>query len=272
MQVDFVKMEGAGNDFIMLDGRNTPLPEKDFSGFAARCGDRKRGIGSDGLLVLLPAGQQGFDFTMRFFNPDGSEAEMCGNGARCISLFAHNLGITGKKMRFSTNAGPVSAEITKAGVKLHMPSAPAITNVPGLDVAGKKLDVFFTNTGVPHAVVVMDDLDNVDIKTLGSAIRYHNRFKPAGTNANFIKSAGGNKIILRTYERGVEDETLACGTGACASALVASKVFGMKSPVSVLTRGNDTLVIYFKQAKDGSFPEVFLEGPAREVFRGTVPW
>jgi len=272
MLVDFVKMEGAGNDFIAIDGRSSPLPASDYGGFIARCSDRKRGIGSDGMLVLLPAAQKGFDFVMRFFNPDGSEAEMCGNGARCIALFAYKAGASREKMRFNTAAGPVEAEITPSGVKLKMPPAPAIQDIRSLEAAGQKLDVFFTTAGVPHAVTPVEDIENTDVKKLGSAIRHHERFRPAGTNANFIVREAANAIKLRTYERGVEDETLACGTGATASALAASRLYGMGSPVSVLTRGGDTLVIHFRRLPDGSYDDIYLEGPAKEVFSGTVEW
>ncbi|MBN1808728.1 MAG: diaminopimelate epimerase [Planctomycetes bacterium] len=272
MQVDFVKMEGAGNDFIMIDGRGGTFLDGDMGAFAAKYGPRKRGIGADGIIVLLPAAEEEHDFRMRFFNPDGSEAEMCGNGARCIALFAHGLGVAGRSMRFSTAAGPIEAEMTEGGVKLHMTPAPAIQEVPGLAVADRTVDILYTNTGVPHAVIPVDNIETVDVGGLGTAIRYHDRFRPAGTNVDFIVRTGENTVSLRTYERGVEDETLACGTGACAAALAASHAFGMSSPVAVRTRGGDILTIYFTAAVDGSYPELYLEGPAKEVFRGSAPW
>lgn len=269
--VNFTKMEGAGNDFLLIDGRGEPLPEADFSRFAAFYCTRRRGVGSDGLLVLLAAKKAGFDFDMRFFNPDGSEAEMCGNGARCIALFAHRLGAAGEEMRFNTVAGPVEAEITKGGVKLRMPPSPAVIEKP-VEIDGATYQLLFTTSGVPHAVLPVDDIEAVDVKGLGSAIRWHEAFRPAGTNANFVVRTGDSAVSLRTYERGVEDETLACGTGACASAVVAVEKLGVKPPVKVLTRGGDTLLIHLERAADGSFPDVYLEGPAVEVFKGTARW
>jgi len=270
-RVQFTKMEGAGNDFLAVDGRSQPLAAADYGRFAARYCRRRRGVGADGLLVLLEAREPGYDFAMRFFNPDGSEAEMCGNGARCIALFAHRLGAAGRRMRFQTVAGPVEASITAGGVRLLMPPVPA-PEEREVEAAGRRHLLYFTTCGVPHAVLPVEELETVDVAGLGAAIRYHPAFQPAGTNANFIEKAAGDTLRLRTYERGVEAETLACGTGACSAAAVAVGRLGLRPPVRVLTRGGDALLIHLEEAEDGSFPRVELEGPAVEVFRGEVEW
>lgn len=267
--IRFTKMEGAGNDFVLLDGRNEPLA--DYSRFAAHYCRRRRGIGSDGLLVLLPPGEPGCDFQMRFFNPDGSEAAMCGNGARCIAIFANRLGAAGRRMRFGTIAGSVEAEITGIGAKLKMPSAPPVRTMQ-LEAAGKRYELAFVVCGVPHVVLPVEDLAALDVPALGAALRYHAAFQPAGTNANFIVKTGDDGVSLRTYERGVEAETLACGTGACAAAIVAAEMLAVRSPVKVLTRGGDVLVVHLERGGDGGWPYVHLEGPAVEVYRGAVNW
>lgn len=281
--IPFWKMAGAGNDFVVVDNRGRALAESELAAFARATGDRRRGVGSDGLLAVEAGRVRGADFRMRFFNPDGSEAEMCGNGSRCIALFAREIGAAPESMRFETLAGTVSAEIAGGGpaagggsiVRVTLPDvAPAerftLTDLP----CGEPREFVFLNTGVPHAVVALADeaaLEAVPVKKAGGAIRRHARFAPAGTNADFLVRLGASRVRVRTYERGVEGETLACGTGAVASAIAASILWDAAPPVEVETRGGETLTIRFEREDDGA-RNVTLEGPVGVSFRGEYDW
>jgi diaminopimelate epimerase len=260
-------MNGAGNDFVMLDNRNLSLAlTKDQ---IAKLCDRHRGIGADGLLCVEPA-TNGGDFKMRYYNADGGEAEMCGNGARCFGRyvnFLHDFKLT--KINFETLAGMISAEFEGDQVRINM-SEPHGLDAATLEVAGETLNVHFINTGVPHAVVFVDDLDKVDVRKLGAGLRYHEHFKPKGTNANFVKATGRDSIAIRTYERGVEDETLACGTGMVACALIHHELKGVDSPISVLVKGGDTLKVGFNETAPHKYENVTLFGPADFAFTGEV--
>ncbi len=265
MTLKFWKMNGAGNDFVMLDNRDLSL-KLDGSAIAQLC-DRHRGVGADGLLLAEPA-QDGGDFRMRYYNADGGEAEMCGNGARCFARFVNRLQ-AGQldTVRFETLAGMISAEFPGDQVRINM-SAPHSQKLnQTLEVAGQKLIVHSINTGVPHAVVLVNDLENVDVQRLGSGLRYHEAFAPKGTNANFVKITGPAAISIRTYERGVEGETLACGTGMVACALIAHELHQFSSPISVKVKGGDTLQIGFEQT-GAEYRNVTLHGPADFVFQG----
>ncbi len=264
----FWKMNGAGNDFVMLDNRSLSLSlSKDQ---IERLCDRHRGIGADGLLMVEPA-TDGGDFKMRYYNADGGEAEMCGNGARCFGRFVnflHNDKLT--SIRFETLAGMISAEFEAGQVRINMSAPHSLRLNDSLPVAGEQLTVHSLNTGVPHAVVFSDDLDNVDVRKLGAGLRYHEAFKPKGTNANFVKVLAPNSIAIRTYERGVEDETLACGTGMVACALIHHELTGAPSPIAVKVKGGDTLRIGFEEPSKSSYTNVTLFGPADFAFEGTV--
>lgn len=259
MSIPFWKMHGAGNDFILVDDRALTFPARDSAGIARLC-DRRRGIGSEGLLLIQPSASA--DFRMRFFNPDGAEADLCGNGARCIARLAREIGAAPADMRIETAAGPVRAEILAAGVRIHLP--PPKDWRMNLSIAWKNKRQFlhFVNSGVPHAVVVVDDLAAIDVPALGSFIRRHALFAPAGTNADFIQVLGPEALAIRTYERGVEAETLACGTGIVAAALVAEKLGLVRAPVRVRAAGGDELEV-------GLAP-LTLTGPAEHSFRGTI--
>lgn len=261
MKFPFWKMHGAGNDFILVDDRKRTFPVEDAA-FIARLCHRRRGIGSEGLLLIQPS--TAADFRMRFFNPDGGETDMCGNGARCIARLAHEIGAAPADMRFETAAGLVRAEILASLVRLHLP--PAKDWRLNLSIAWEKheLPVHFVNSGVPHAVAVVDNLAAVDVPTLGRHIRRHALFAPAGTNADFIQVAGPDSLAIRTYERGVEGETLACGTGIVAAALVAEKLALVRGPVNIVTVGGDVLEV--------SISPLTLTGPAEHVFQGTVDY
>ncbi len=268
LALKFWKMNGTGNDFIVADNRDASVGAERLSEFAARYCPRRTAVGADGVLLVEPTGEDGFDFRMRYLNADGSEAEMCGNGARCIAVFAHAIGAAGEQMRFMTGAGPVGARITKMGAIVDMPE-PTEPQEKSIAIGGKRTDLWFLSTGVPHAVVPVHSLDSTDVVGLGRAIRYHEAFLPAGTNANFVvrKKSG---LTIRTYERGVEDETLACGTGASACALVAARMWELKSPVEVGVLGG-LLRIHFDES-GGKFSNLRLEGPAETAYRGELDW
>jgi diaminopimelate epimerase len=204
---------------------------------------------------------------MRIFNPDGSEAEMCGNGSRCASLYALRKGIAGQKMTIDTLAGILKASVSGDVVKVMLTEPKDIRWNFCLMIHECPYKLSFVNTGVPHVIHFVKDLDNIDVKNIGSHLRYHGEFSPAGTNADFVKIIDARSIKVRTYERGVEDETLACGTGSVASALIAAEAERMKSPVTVETRSGEKLKVYFDKI-DGNFKNVYLEGSAKLVFDG----
>jgi diaminopimelate epimerase len=262
----FTKMNGAGNDFVMLDNRDGKLA-LDKAQIAQLC-DRHRGVGADGLLLVEPA-QNGSNFRMRYYNADGGEAEMCGNGARCFGRYAQRISGLKGDITFETLAGVITAQFLGQSVRIQMSQPHSLRLNDVLDVAGEKLTVHSVNTGVPHAVVFVEDLEKVDVRKLGAGLRYHPHFAPKGTNANFVQKVGPQAISIRTYERGVEDETLACGTGMVACAIVFHELNGATSPVSVKVRGGDTLEIGFKQDGD-VYRDVTLTGPADFVFDGQV--
>ena len=262
----FTKMNGAGNDFVMLDNRD--LSHALDKAAIARLCDRHRGVGADGLLAVEPA-QNGADFRMRYYNADGGEAEMCGNGARCFARFASRVGGKNGAITFETLAGTIGAKLVGENVQLAMSAPHSLAMGAELTAAGEKLTVHFLNTGVPHAVVFVEDLEKTDIVRIGAALRYHTHFAPKGTNANFAAKLPGGGIAIRTYERGVEGETLACGTGVTAAALIFSRLNGAQSPVAVSVRGGDTLQVGFERDGDG-WKNVTLTGPADFVFDGTA--
>jgi diaminopimelate epimerase len=262
----FTKMNGAGNDFVMLDNRDGKLA-LDKAQIARLC-DRHRGVGADGVLMVEPP-QNGGDFRMRYYNADGGEEEMCGNGARCFGRFGQRVsGLTGD-ITFETLAGKITAQFIGDNVRIQMSEPHSLRLNASLESGGEMLTVHSINTGVPHAVVFVEDLEEVDVRGFGAGLRYHTHFAPKGTNANFVKQLGPQSIAIRTYERGVEDETLACGTGMVACALVFHELDGAASPIDVKVRGGETLEIAFRQ--DGKvYRDVTLTGPADYVFEGQV--
>ena len=262
----FTKMNGAGNDFILFDNR-TGAVDLDPNRIAQLC-DRHRGIGADGILLLENPTNRA-DFRMRYFNADGGEAEMCGNGARCFARFANKVGGQMGKISFETPAGVISAELKGDLVTLRMTEPTDLRlNIDLLLAPGNKT-IHFINSGVPHVVIPVAKIDDTDARREGAAIRYHKMFSPSGTNVNFVEKRGPNKIALRTYERGVEDETLACGTGIVASALIFAATENAAAPITVLARGGDQLQVSFERDRD-QFREVTLTGPAEFVFEGTI--
>ncbi|MFH2098117.1 MAG: diaminopimelate epimerase [Pseudomonadota bacterium] len=266
MAFSFWKMSGSGNDFILADNRDGAIQYEDMPALATRICERKISVGADGLILIENG--QGVEFMWRFFNADGSEAEMCGNGSRCAARFALENHIAGRTQSFLTLAGVIRAEVLEGSVKVRLTRPENLLPEITLDVDGSQVRVFSVNTGVPHAVVRVTDLENTDVDGLGRKIRFHPRFAPAGTNVNFLAVENGQTRI-RTYERGVEGETLACGTGAVASALCRAAAGGVASPVQVLTRGGGVLTIHFTKTGD-AFDEVYLEGDARIIYRAEL--
>ena len=264
--VKFLKLEGAGNDFLGFDGRRGGLGLT-RERIASWC-DRQRGAGADGVLVVEKPRGRGADFRMRYYNADGGEAEMCGNGARCFALLVRETtGWRGKSIRVETKAGPVVLEIVGKEVRVSM-SDPGLPRLgKEITAAGRRVKLDFINTGVPHAVEFVRSVDGVEVEKNGRAIRYHTAFAPAGTNVNFVSVGSGSRLEVRTYERGVEGETLACGTGVVASSILASVRRGVKSPVKVRTRGGDVLRVDFIM-ENGRPRKVTLQGPARIVYEG----
>lgn len=255
MTVRFTKMHGAGNDFILVDDRAGTMPT-DRPTLAALAA-RRTGVGCEGIILVQTS--RVADFKMRFFNPDGGEAELCGNGARCVAAFAREIGAaSGSKMRFETLAGDVQAEVLDAAtVKVGMPTP-------------KDLRDDFVNSGVPHKIVPVEDLAATDVERDGRRIRFSEEFAPAGTNVDFVAYAPPHDAAMRTYERGVEAESGACGTGAVAAAVVGVAQHGMAFPVRIRTAGGDTLVVDGVRTADGGFADVTLTGPVATVFTGEI--
>jgi diaminopimelate epimerase len=258
MNVHFYKYQGAGNDFILIDNRNMTFDADNFSLIARMC-DRRFGIGADGLMLLqdhLP-----FDFEMRYFNSDGKEGSMCGNGGRCIAAFANHLKITGRSTGFMAVDGAHEAFLSDDGqISLKM------ADVHHIEVNGNE---FYLNTGSPHFVRFIDSLENLDVVAEGRKVRYNDRFKATGTNVNFVKQEKG-QITVYTYERGVEDETLACGTGITASSLCAALLTGeSEGSFNVKAKGGK-LRVSFEKSEEG-FTNIWLTGPATYVFEGDYP-
>jgi len=266
MKLFFTKMNGAGNDFVMMDNREGRicLTAAQISWLC----DRHRGVGADGLLLVEPATQQG-DFRMRYYNSDGREAEMCGNGTRCFLRYALRIsGSQQKTLSFETPAGLIRGTLLNHSVEIHM-SDPRDHRPPTiLQLENGPDEVHFINTGVPHAAVYVKDLEKIDVHRRGAELRQHAAFAPSGTNVNFIQILAPNHLRIRTYERGVESETLACGTGVVASALLHHLHTGAPSPIRVAVQGGDTIQVSFENAPN--FQNVRMLGPAEFVFEGEV--
>lgn len=267
--VSFTKMSGAGNDFIVIDHRVSLIPEAEQAEFVRKVCRRMFSVGADGLILI--ENSELADFRWRFYNGDGSVAEMCGNGARCAARFAHSRGIAGASMSFETLAGIIKAEISDDdSVRLRMTAPCDFKTDLSVVLDGQERILSFVNSGVPHAVIFMEEGDEVPVREWGKIVRFHPLFQPAGTNVNFVQKIGENTIRVRTYERGVEDETMACGTGAVASALFAVVSGMVQSPVAVITSGGERLTILFDLQDGPQAENVFLQGPARIIYEGNL--
>lgn len=258
-------MVASGNDFIVLGFASSRVRE--LKDLAKKMCDRKYGIGADGLLVLKKT--KVADVRMRVFNTDGSEAEMCGNGARCVALwFRSKMGARSSNLKIETRAGIIGAEVSGNNARIRLTEPKGIKLDVPIQANGRTLRVHFINTGVPHAVIFVEGLNKIDVAGLGRQIRYHKRFSPKGTNVDFVEILSEGSISLRTYERGVEDETLACGTGSVASALLYAMRYPLcAKPVLVHTKSKEILKVYFD--RDGqNFRNVWLEGKTKIVYKG----
>ena len=264
--IPFYKMQGSGNDFILFDNRTLGLSPKEMPEWAKALCPRAFAVGGDGMIFLDPADSDDLDFKWHFFNSDGSRAEMCGNGSRCASLLAYKIGLAGNTQVFGTDAGPVRARVLNSGlVKVQLtPPQGMRLGISLILEDGRDFEVHYINTGVPHAIIVCENVKEMNVKKTGRAVRLHSEFSPSGTNVNFIQVKDRHHIILRTYERGVEDETFACGTGAAACAVAGGAMGLLDSPVRVVTSGGEELFIDFDR------DDVFLTGKATLVYKGEL--
>ncbi|MDB4259298.1 diaminopimelate epimerase [Akkermansiaceae bacterium] len=268
MTLNFTKMNGAGNDFVVIDNLGF---DRSLSGAQIeKLCDRHRGVGADGLLAVEPA-EKGADVKFRYYNADGGEAEMCGNGARCFGRYVSRL-LDGdrSKLTFETIAGTLRAEMIGEEVLIEMsePFGLEIESPVAINTLG--VPVHNLNTGVPHAVAFVEDVEATEIVKNGAAIRYHAHYEPSGTNANFVQVLSPQHLLVRTYERGVEGETLACGTGITACALIHHLLTGAPPPIKVTVRGGDDISIGFEPQEDQKFANVTMTGPADFVFEGEI--
>jgi len=273
-EIRFTKMAAAGNDFVVIMGApHIKLPLKKL---ALEMCDRKLGVGADGLLIVERS-RKSADVRMRIFNADGSEAEMCGNGARCVALWAlvkpltwklHNK-VSDNSLRIETMAGMIDAHVNGDNVRIQLTTPRDMKLDIPLTVNSRTLRVNFINTGVPHAVVFVEGLEKIDVAGIGKEIRNHRRFKPAGTNVDFVEIADKKLINVRTYERGVENETLACGTGSVASALLTGVKLGLHvlNPVQVKTKSGEIVKVH-AIIDNNAFREVWLEGKVKIIYKG----
>jgi diaminopimelate epimerase len=266
MVLEFTKMNGAGNDFVLVDNRSQAI--RLTTQQIVRLCNRQRGVGADGLILLVPASGKA-DWAWEFYNRDGSNGEMCGNGARCFARFVQKRAGSDGELSFETRAGVIRAKFYDAQVTVGL-TRPAHLQLNQQILLAHGLQTIHTvDTGVPHAVLLVEKVSDKIVQTLGPEIRHHSHFSPRGTNVNFVQILGRNHIRVRTFERGVEAETLACGTGVAASALVASRIQQFTSPVKIQVRGGDELEVGFKES-DGAFEDVRLTGPAEFVFEGKI--
>ncbi len=266
MIIKFYKMSGAGNDFVLLNGSS--FTSSALKKLAVKLCDRKAGVGADGLLCVHKAGAG--KISLRYFNSDGSEA-FCGNGSRCAAWWAHSSGLVkGKDFKLVTIRGVLSVLVTgREKIKMRMPAVPcAALNHKGVYPAPVRI-VHFLNTGVPHAVVPLRNIDTLDVDSLGRSLRFHKAFGPGGANVNFVQLKG-DCLRLRTYERGVEAETLACGTGITASAIAFGLAKGLAVPVRVTAKSGENFKVWFKPGPRGSVDNIYIEGPAKTVFEGCI--
>lgn len=269
MQLHFTKMHGAGNDFIMIDDRKLQVPWEDYQLMAA-IATRRTGIGCEGIIFIQPSDRA--DFRMRFLNPDGAEVELCGNGARCVAAFANELGIARKSMTMETCAGLVDAQMEDDGrVKIWMPDPSHRSYEVEIEISQGKFRGHAVSIGCPHFVVPVpaSELEALDVANIGAAIRQHSHFLPEGVNVDFVSYIRPNRIRMRTFERGVEAESGACGTGAVAAAVVGVEAEGITLPVRVSTSSG------FELEVDGDWRShkctgMTLVGPTRKVYEGYI--
>jgi diaminopimelate epimerase len=267
MLLEFNKMNGAGNDFVLVDNRERSIklsPEQ-----IIHICHRQRGVGADGIILLIPCDSGKADWAWEFYNNDGSAAEMCGNGARCFARFIQNLTGKSSDITFETGAGIIGASFRGERVTVTLTTPKELRLDQKITLSTGTQTIHSLNTGVPHAVLFVPDADQAMVQQLGREIRRHAHFAPKGTNVNFVQQLGPGHIRVRTYERGVEGETLACGTGLTASALISARLLQFASPVKVQVQGGDELEVSFKPS-GSDFSDVRLTGPADFTFDGKI--
>ncbi len=267
MELAFTKMNGAGNDFVLLDNRGGQFALSREE--VARICHRQRGVGADGLILLRPCVSGAADWAWEFFNSDGSTAEMCGNGARCFARYVQRVAGAGRRISFETQAGVIHAEFCGERVRIGLTDPQGLRLHESVATAAGPRVVHSLNTGVPHAVVFVEDADEAMVQDWGRELRWHAHFAPRGTNVNFVQRLGPSHLRVRTYERGVEGETLACGTGVSASAIIACAVHGFAPPVRVQVQGGDEMEVSFS-GEGGVVKAVQLLGPADFTFEGRM--
>lgn len=268
MLLEFTKMNGAGNDFVLIDNRQQKITLTTEQ--VVKLCHRQRGVGADGVMLLIPCASGKADWAWDFYNSDGSKAEMCGNGARCFARYIQRVtGTMKQQITFETIAGIITAQFVGERVTINLTLPQNLRLAEKVSLKNGTAEIHSLNTGVPHAMLFVKDADQAMVQAVGAEVRYHQHFAPKGTNVNFVQLLGQNSIRVRTYERGVENETLACGTGVTASALVSAKLHKFTSPVKIQAQGGDILEVSFDQ-KDGEFTNVRLNGPADFAFEGKI--
>lgn len=264
--LSFSKYSGCGNDFVLVDNRSSFFPLTNGLLIRRLC-DRQCGIGADGV-ILLENSQMG-DFRMRIFNSDGSEAEMCGNGLRCLGRFLEDLAIQGKNFLIEVMGRLFPLTLHSKNIQICMGPPKIAIYHQTLSMGFDSFSFDFLNTGVPHVVIFVDNLEAIDLDKIGPKIRHHERFAPQGTNVNFVSTKTEKALSIRTFERGVEQETLACGTGSTAAAIAANKRYGYKNPIIVITRSGEEMVFNLKTNK-GEVEDIIMEGPAKFLFKDRI--
>jgi diaminopimelate epimerase len=266
--LEFFKYTGAGNDFIMIDDRTQtfPLDNKDFIKHLCH---RQNGIGADGIILMQRSLKA--DLRFRIFNSDASEAEMCGNGMRCFGAFAQQRGIDFSSLNIETMQNILKISKKESYIEVQMADPKDEQLDITLMIHGNPINLSFINTSVPHAVIFVKNVASQEVQTIGRAIRFDPYFDPKGTNVNFVEILDENTLSIRTYERGVESETLACGTGATAAALLAFKLFNLKNSIYVKTKNEEFLNITFEE-KEGVFNNIKMSGPAKFIFQGIITY
>jgi len=259
----FTKMNGAGNDFVLIDNRAGDMMLS--AAQVAHLCHRQRGVGADGLILLKSCASDQADWAWDFFNSDGSEAEMCGNGARCFASYVSKVAGDNGNISFLTVSGVIRAQIDGSIVTVNLTAPTDLRVEETISLSIGERQIHLVNTGVPHAVLFVDDADEAMVASLGREIRHHEHFAPAGTNVNFVQLVEPGHIRVRTYERGV-GETLACGTGVTAAAMIANRLRNFVSPIKVDVLGGDTLEVSF----DEDLNNIRLTGPAEFVYEGVI--
>ena len=260
MKITFYKYQGTGNDFIFIDNRQNNFPKTDTKLIENFC-DRRFGIGADGLILLENDAET--DFRMVYYNSDGNQSSMCGNGGRCIVAFAKSLNLISNETTFIATDGLHHASIFENGI--------ISLGMKDVDEIKIESDYVFLNTGSPHHIIPVNDIENYDVKSNGAMIRYSDLYGKAGSNVNFVKQLSDNHFQLRTYERGVEDETFSCGTGATATAIAMNAIGKTNSNHVYLDVEGGKLEVFFKKTGN-EYTNVFLKGPATFVFEGEIEW